>query len=244
MEISAEKTKLFTNSANGIQREIKVKGQTLGTVTSFKYLGAVVLDDGSKPEDLSKIAQAIAALTKRKPIWRGNIISIGSKVKLMHSLVIFIFFQYAYESWTLTAELQKRTQALEMSCYRRLLNISYKNYVTNEEVRRKIQAAIVIGKYDELLTLVKKWKLRWFDHVSRSPGLAKTILQSTVKGKGKKGRQKKRWEGSIKEWTGIYFASSTWAAENRPRWKRIVANLSVVPRRPSKIMGYNRIDRK
>ena len=48
MEISAEKTRLMTNSANGIQREIKVKGQKLGTVTSFKYLGAVVSDDGSK----------------------------------------------------------------------------------------------------------------------------------------------------------------------------------------------------
>ena len=49
MEISAEKTKLMTNSANGIQREIRVKGQKLGSVTSFKYLGAVVSDDGSKP---------------------------------------------------------------------------------------------------------------------------------------------------------------------------------------------------
>ena len=48
MEISAEKTKLMTNSANGIQREIKVERQRLGTVTSFKYLGAVVSDDGSK----------------------------------------------------------------------------------------------------------------------------------------------------------------------------------------------------
>ena len=47
MEISAEKTKLMTNSANGIQREIKVKGQKLGSVTSFKYLAAVVSDDGS-----------------------------------------------------------------------------------------------------------------------------------------------------------------------------------------------------
>ena len=54
MEISAEKTKLMTNSANGIQRDIKVKGQKLGTVTSFKYLGAVVSDDGSKPEVLSR----------------------------------------------------------------------------------------------------------------------------------------------------------------------------------------------
>ena len=121
MEISAEKTKLMTNSANGIQREIKVKRQKLGTVTSFKYLGAVVSDDSSKPEVLSRIAQAIAALTKLKPVWRDNI-SLGSKVKLMLSLVISIFL-YVCESWTLTAELGKRMQAFEMRCYRRLLNI-------------------------------------------------------------------------------------------------------------------------
>ena len=150
--ISAEKTKLMTYSVSGIQREIKVKGQKLGTVTSFKYLGAVVLDDGSKPEVLSRIEQATAALTKLKPIWRDNNISLGSKVKLMRSLVISIFL-YACESWTLTAELEKRMQAFEMRCYRRLLNISYKGHVTNKEVRRKIQAAI--GEYDELLTLVK-----------------------------------------------------------------------------------------
>ena len=68
METSAEKTKLMTNSANGIQREEKVKKkqQSLGTVTSFKYFGAVVSDDGSKPEVLSRIAQATAALTKLK----------------------------------------------------------------------------------------------------------------------------------------------------------------------------------
>ena len=113
MEISAEKTKLMTNSANGIQREIKVKGQVLGTVTSFKYLGAVVSDDGSKPEVLSRIAQATAAFTKLKPIWRDNNISLGSKVKLMRSLVISIFL-YACESWTLTAELEKRIQAFEI----------------------------------------------------------------------------------------------------------------------------------
>ena len=171
----------------------------MGTITSFKYLGAVVSDDGSKPEVLSRIAQATAALTKLKPIWRDNKIFLGSKVKLMRFLVISIFL-YACESWTLTAELEKRTQAFEMRCYRRLLNISYKDHVTNKEVRRKIQAAI--GEYDELLTLVKKRKLRWFGHVSRSTSLAKTILQGTVKGKKKKrqteeevGRQYQRVEG-------------------------------------------------
>ena len=84
-------------------------------------------------------------------------------------LVISIFL-YACESWTLTAELEKRTQAFEMRCYR---SISFKDHVTNKEVRRKIQAAI--GEYDELLILVKKRKLRWFDHVSRSSDLTKAL---------------------------------------------------------------------
>ena len=77
----------------------------------------------------------------------GSIRFHESKVKLMRFLVISIFL-YAGESWTLTAKLEKRMQAFEMRCYCRLLNISYKDHVTNDEVGRKIQAAI--GGYDEL----------------------------------------------------------------------------------------------
>ena len=185
MEISAERTKLMTNSANGIQREFKVKRQKLGTVTSFKYLGIVVSDDGSKPEVLSRIEQATAALTKLKPTRRDNNISLGSKVKLMRSLVISIFL-YTCESWTLTAELKKRTQAFEMRCYRRLSNISYKDHATNERPKQPL----------ENMTNFWPWSrnLRWFGHVSRSSGLAKTILQGTVKGK-KKNRQTEKEVG-------------------------------------------------
>ena len=150
----------------------------------------------------------------------------------MRSLVISIIL-YTCQSWTLTAELEKIIQAFEIRW--RLLNISYKDHVTNEEVRRKIQAAT--GDYDELLTLVKKQKLRWFGHVSRSSGLAKIILQGTVKGQRKRGRQKKKWEDNIKEWTGMNFASSTRMAENRTRWNGIVVNSYVVLRQPSKDLG-------
>ena len=57
MEISAEKTKLMTNNTSGINTEIKLNGQKLETVTSFKYLGLVITDDGSKPKTLSWISQ-------------------------------------------------------------------------------------------------------------------------------------------------------------------------------------------
>ena len=80
MEISAEKTKLMTNNTSGINTEIKVNGQKLETVTSFKYLGSALTDEGSKPEILSRIAQATAALTRLKPIWIDKSISFSSKI--------------------------------------------------------------------------------------------------------------------------------------------------------------------
>ena len=172
------------NNTSGINTEIKVNGQKLETVTSFKHLGSVITDEGSHPEILSRIAQA-----RLKPVWNDRNISLSSKIRLMHSLVTSIF-AYACESWTLTAELQRRMQAMEMRCYRKILHISYKDHVTNEEVRAKIQQAI--GPHEDPLTIVKRRKLQWYGHVSRSLGLAKTIFQGTVKGGRRQGRQGKR----------------------------------------------------
>ena len=97
MEISAEKTKLMTNNTSGIDTEIKVNGQELETVTSFKYLGSVITDEGSKSEILSRIEQTTAALTRLKPVWIDKSISLSSMIRLMHSLVTPIFL-YACES--------------------------------------------------------------------------------------------------------------------------------------------------
>ena len=93
----------------------------------------------------------------------------------MRSLVTSIFL-YACESWTLTAELQRGIQAMEMRCYRKILRISYKDSATNEEIRAKIQQAI--GPHEDLLTTVKRRKLQWYDHVSRSSGLAKPFCKA------------------------------------------------------------------
>ena len=82
-----------------------------------------------------------------------------------------------------------------MRCYRKILHISYKDHATNEGVRAKIQQAI--GSHKDFLTIVKRGKLQWYGHVSRSSGLAKTILQGTVKGGRRQGGQRKRWEDNI-----------------------------------------------
>ena len=84
-----------------------------------------------------------------------------------------------------------------MRCFRKLLGMSYRDHVTNEEVKARIANAI--GWYEDLLTSVKRRKLKWYGQVTRSSGLAKTILQGTVQGGRRRGRLRKRWEDNIKE---------------------------------------------
>ena len=97
MQISAEKTHLMTNNTNGISTDITIDNKKLETVRSFKYLGAIVSDEGSKPELLSRIAQTTAAVTELKVIWNDKNIAISSKIRLMRSLAMSIFF-YACET--------------------------------------------------------------------------------------------------------------------------------------------------
>ena len=75
MEIGPDKTKVMTNNPNGFKREIKIKGRRLEEVENFKYLWAIISNEGSKPETLSRIArqQTTAALSRLKIIWRDNL---------------------------------------------------------------------------------------------------------------------------------------------------------------------------
>ena len=117
-----------------------------------------------------------------------------------------------------------------MRCSRKILHISYKDHVTNEEVRAKIQQAI--GPHEDLLTIVKRRKLQWYGHVSRSSGLVKTVLQCTVKRGRRQGRQRKRLEDNIREWTGLEFGKSQRAVESRENGENWLRNHLWCPNDP------------
>ena len=120
-----------------------------------------------------------------------------------------------------------------MRSYRKILRISYKDHVTNEEVRAKIQQAI--GPHEDFLTTVKRRKLQWYGHVSRSSSLAKNHLARHSE-RGKKTRQTEEEVGNnIREWTGLEFCRSQRAVEKREKWRKLVANSSVAPQRPLRL---------
>ena len=151
------------------------------------------------------------------------------EIQLIRSLVTSIFL-YACESGTLTAELQRRIRAVEMRCY-----TSYCASYTKITLptRKCAPRSSRQSDHKDLLTIVKRPKLKWYEHVSHSSGLGKTILQ--VKGGRRQGRQKKRLENNIREWTGPEFTKSQSEVENREKWRKLVVKSSVVPQRPSRL---------
>ena len=101
------------------------------------------------------------------------------------------------------------------------------------EMKARIRNAI--GPYEDLLIAVKRRKLKWHGHVTRSSGLANTILQGTVQEGRRRGRQRKRWEDNIKEWTGLEWNITLRKAKNLEEWRKLVVKSTVVPQRSARL---------
>ena len=238
MEISSEKSKIMVNSnTHQAATSITLNGQMLEEVDSFKYLGATLTKDGSSVKEVkARLSLATAAMTRLSTIWKSSSIGFLVKLKLYKSLVVSILL-YGCESWTLTADLERRIQAFEHKCLRKLLHISHTEHKTNEFVRQLV--FILAGKQEPLLAVVKRRKLAWYGHISRHDTLSKTIFQGTVEGKRSRGRPRKSWSDNVKDWTNQPTARTLRAAEDRHQWRAMAEEASILPpqRAPAVLMG-------
>ena len=149
----------------------------------------------------------------------------------MRSLVTSTFL-YACDSWILTAELQRKIQAMEMGCYHKLLRISYKHHVTDEDVRAKIQRAT--GPHEDLLTIVKRRKLKCCLIRSGQNHLAR----HSERGGGEETRQTDKEVGrqhQEMDRPGVCQVPEQWRTGKIEEEKKLVAKSSVVPQRPSRL---------
>ena len=157
---------------------------------------------------------------------------IGTALRLVN--LASVYLQLGVRLQVLRVSIQSRIQALKMRCFSKLFGISYRDRITNAEVTARIGNAI--GPYEDLLTSMKRRKLMWHGHVTRSSGLVKTILQGTVQGGIRRGRQRKRWEDNIKEWTGLEWSIILRRkAENREEWRKLVVKSTEVPQRSARL---------
>lgn len=232
MEVSSEKSKVLVNGTDDTtSATIFMNGQQLEEVANFKYLGATLTKDGrSTTEIKTRLAMATSAMAKLNNIWKSREISFSTKFKLYRALVLSILL-YGCESWTLNAETTRRVQTFETKCFRRLLGISWADRQTNDYVRARV--AHLIGHQDPLLSTIKRRKMSWFGHVTRHNTLPKMILQGTLEGGRRRGRQMKSWMDNIKEWTRLDSPTLLRRAEDRAGWRSLAASASLMsPLRP------------
>ena len=233
MEISTEKSKILISGGDNSGCSIKLDGHILEEVDTFKYLGSTLTREGGSIKEIKiRLGLASSIMAKLWKIWKSNI-SFPVKIKLYSSLALSVFL-YGCESWTLNAEAERRIQAFENKCYRKLLGIRYQERKTNEYVL--LQVHKLAGKQESLLSTVRRRKMKWFGHIVRHDSLTKTILQGTVEGARRKGRQRKNWLDNLKEWTGLPLDTLLQTAADRDEWRNLVSRtVAAPPRRKSRV---------
>ena len=177
--------------------------------------------DGSIETELRKrLSLGRTAMTKLKPIMKKHDVSLNTKVMIVTSMV-FPVVLYRAESWTLNLQLKRKLNAFELWCWRRVLHITWKDKVTNEEVIRRISPKITL----EATAL--KQKLTYFGHVMRSKnGMGRDIMLGKTEGKRRRGRQRTRWIEDVKNSTGRRLAELKEISLNRSGWRRVVHNVT------------------
>jgi len=144
-------------------------------------------------------------------------IPISTKIRLMKALV-WPVATYGCESWTLRKNEETRLDAFEMIGLRKILRVSWAAKKTNEWVLNKA------GVKRELADTVKARKLAYYGHTMRRQGscLEKEIMQGTMPGARRRGRQRTAWMDNIKTWTGLPVEDSIKMTEDRDKWRKYV----------------------
>jgi len=211
MRINEKKTEaMVISKAEGKQVNVTVNGKQVAEVQKFRYLGSWIAADGMCKEEVKcRIGMAKEAFAKRRELMT-KLLSLELKKKLVKTLVWSVLL-YCCETWTLRTEERRRLEAFEMWVWRKLLKISWKDKVTNEEVLMRV------GEKRQLMDMISKRKKNWIGHVLRHDGLMKDVTEGRMEGKRGRGRKRvKMLDDLIGEET---YAQLKRRAEDRGRWK-------------------------
>jgi hypothetical protein len=209
MKINIKKTKTMVVSKHeGINLDIRIDGQSLEQVKKFKYLGAMITEDGRCINDVKmRIGMAKEAFVKRKELLTSRI-SRDLRKKMVKTLVWPIAL-YGCETWTMKKEEMERLNAFEMWIWRRMERVSYKDKKTNQEV-----LSAVCERRKLLQTIVYR-KKNWIGHVLRHDCLMRDVIEGRMEGKRGRGRPRIGMLDELKEKS---YEKMKRRADNREEW--------------------------
>ena len=213
-------TMVITRSEEIPNVKILIDGTCLEQVRNFKYLGQQISEDGRSEQEIKRrICIAKSTFEQMNKLLTNRKLSYKLKLRLVKCF-IWSTFTYACETWTLTAEMERRIDALEMWMYRRMTRTSWKDKKTNVEVLEKVGL-----KNKEMLNIIKRRKLTYYGHISRHDSMQKDILEGKIEGTRGRGRPRKSWIGNIKETTRMTMQECGKRAKDRDKWRSMASNL-------------------
>ena len=182
---------------------IYIGNNRLKQVTEFTYLGSNITTDGrSSIEIHNRCSKAYQALGQMTPIFRNKNVDLNTKITLFKTIIMPTLC-YQCQTWTTTAQDKRKLVTAEMACLRRIIGISLRDRVRNEDIRQRTGTT-------PILEYIKRQQIKWFAHISRLPPDSipqQAMLHRYSEGRPR-GRPRKRWTTEIKEATNstIYSA--------------------------------------
>ena len=198
MEVSTDKSKIMTNSTNNISADISTNGQKLEEVTSFKYLVATLCKDGTCSAEVRiRIASAVAAMARLKQRHGGSTPSASQASSNSASLLSPPPSSTAVKHGPCLLTLRKGSRLSKLSA-RGKFSVSA-TWSTNRRLGAEQDQRTCGFTGTSLLATVKRRKLARFGDIRRQDSLSKIILQGTLEGGQRRGRQRRCWMDNIKE---------------------------------------------
>ena len=227
--ISAKKTKNMLSGEHPVHADVMIDQKKVEEVEDFTYLGSSISSTSDLDHELKcRVGKAAAAFNSLSKIWSSKKFSLTLKLRFYNSNVISTLL-YGCETWQMKTSQEKKLDAFDTKCLRKILGIKWSDFVSNEEVRDRSQQPSVS-------TTICKRRLRWLGHVWRLPESrpANQALRWTPVGQRKRGRPKMNWRQTVER--DLRLVNRRWSdtsrlAEDRARWRALTA--SCVERRGS-----------
>ena len=223
MKLNTTKTKVMvvTKGSDMVRVNVRVGEEVLEQVEKYKYLGSLVTQDGRCVEDIkTRIAIAKNAFTKIKAMITNRAISINLRKRFIKAYV-WSTLTYGFEAWTINKEMERRIEAMEMWCYRRMLKIAWTERVSNEQV------LIRAGAKREMMRMIRRRQLRFLGHVMRRQQLESNCMTGRLDGRRGRGRPRMKFLDSLAKAVGrgtrpVELLQMT---SRREDWRSMVANV-------------------
>ena len=222
LKINREKTECMVVSklSETPACSIHIEQEPVSKVEQFQYLGSVITADARcSTEIVRRIGIAKSAFRKMSHLLTNGRLAIQTRKRAIKTY-IWSTLLYGCEAWTVSGVMEKRLEAMEMWCWRRMLRVSWTQKRSNVSILESI------GSRRELLAVVRKRQMAFLGHVVRADGLENLAVTGRIAGTRSRGRPRIKYLDRMKEYIGgITTHQLLNMTRDRDQWRSISGNV-------------------